>query len=97
MKDPEGLENYYTVNLHAPLQIVDDWNREWITEIKVIDQSENCTVETNEVWVHLFNDPWEQSGIKSDMSLSEREKKSAKAMLDEWPWEKTKFRTTTFR
>jgi len=79
---------------------VDDWNREWITEIKVIDQSENCTVEAKEVWVHLFNDPWEQNGIKSDgtqMSMSDREDKAAKAMLDEWPWEKTKFRTTTFR
>ena len=42
MKNPDGLENFYTVNLQAPLQIIDDWNREWITEIKVIDKSENC-------------------------------------------------------
>jgi hypothetical protein len=61
MKDPEGLENYYTVNLHAPMQVINDWDKEWITDIKVIEKSDNCTdlVNTEDTWMHLFGDPWE--------------------------------------
>ena len=61
MKEKDGLTNYYMVNLQGPLQIVDDWNREWITDIKVIESGDckdlNLTIDGSE-WVKIFSDPW---------------------------------------
>lgn len=89
MKQPDGLLNSYQVNLQAPLQIVDDWSKEWITDVQVIDRTEKCP----EGWVKLFDEGWNGykfngTGWMGDNNIAYK--------VDVPPWENSKNDKSTF-